>query len=58
MNKQDKHQIRLKVWQKLKSVALPDSRFHFNFEEYIPDFKDSLNARNQITESEEYKKSN
>jgi len=57
MNKQDKQQIRLKVWQKLKNVALPDSRFHFNFEEYIPDFKDSLNARNQITESEEYKKS-
>ena len=41
MNKQEKQQIRLKVWQKLKNVALPDSRFHLNFEEYIPDFKKS-----------------
>ena len=46
-----------KVWQKLKNVALPDSRFHLNFEEYIPDFKDSINARDQIINSEEYKKS-
>ena len=42
MDKQEKQQIRLKVWQKLKNVALPDSRFHLNFEEYIPDFKDSV----------------
>ena len=57
MNKQEKQQIRLKVWQKLKNVALPDSRFHLNFEEYIPDFKDSVNAHDQIIKSEEYKKS-
>ena len=57
MNKQEKQQIRLKVWQKLKNVALPDSRFHLNFEEYIPDFKDSINAHDQIIKSEEYKKS-
>ena len=57
MDKQEKQQIRLKVWQKLKNVALPDSRFHLNFEEYIPDFKDSVNAHDQIIKSEEYKKS-
>ena len=57
MDKQEKQQIRLKVWQKLKNVALPDSRFHLNFEEYIPDFKDSINTHNQIVKSEEYKKS-
>jgi len=57
MNKQEKQQIRLKVWQKLKNVALPDSRFHLNFEEYIPDFKDSSEACNQIVKSKEYKKS-
>ena len=57
MNKEEKQQIRLKVWQKLKDIALPDSRFHLNFEEYIPDFKDSINARDQIINSEEYKKS-
>ena len=58
MDKQEKQQIRLNVWQKLKDVALPDSRFHLNFEEYIPDFKDSIKAHEQIIESEEYKKSN
>ena len=57
MDKQEKQQIRLKVWEKLKNVALPDSRFHLNFEEYIPDFKDSLIAHEQIVKSEEYQKS-
>tara|TARA_Y100000590_G_scaffold280397_1_gene315004 strand:- start:10385 stop:11128 length:744 start_codon:yes stop_codon:yes gene_type:complete len=57
MNKEEKQQIRLKVWKELKNIALPDSRFHLNFEEYIPDFKDSINAHNQIIKSEEYKKS-
>ena len=57
MDKQEKQQIRLKVWEKLKNVALPDSRFHLNFEEYIPDFKDSLIAHEQIVKSEEYKQS-
>ena len=58
MDKQEKQQIRLKVWQKLKNVALPDSRFHLNFAEYIPDFKDSKIANDKIIKSEEYKKSN
>ena len=58
MDKQEKQQIRLKVWQKLKNVALPDSRFHLNFAEYIPDFKDSKIAHDKIIKSEEYKKSN
>ena len=57
MDKKEKQQIRLKVWQKLKDIALPDSRFHLNFEEYIPDFKDSINAHNQIIKTDEYKKS-
>ena len=58
MDKQEKQQIRLKVWQKLKNIALPDSRFHLNFAEYIPDFKDSKIANDKIIKSEEYKKSN
>jgi len=57
MDKQKKQKIRLEVWEKLKKVALPDSRFHLNFAEYIPDFKDSSEACNQIIKSEEYKKS-
>ena len=57
MDKQEKQEIRQKVWEKLKNVALPDSRFHLNFEEYIPDFKDSINAHNEIIKSKEYKES-
>jgi len=57
MDKQEKQQIRLKVWEDLKNIALPDSRFHLNFNEYIPDFKDSINACNEIIKSNEYKKS-
>jgi 5-formyltetrahydrofolate cyclo-ligase len=30
--------VREQVWGKLRGVAYPDSRFHFNFAEYIPDF--------------------
>ena len=56
MDKEKKQKIRLEVWQKLKNIALPDSRFHLNFAEYIPDFKDSLEACNKIIKSDEYKK--
>jgi len=34
----DKSQARKMVWEKLRHVALPDSRFHFEFQSYIPDF--------------------
>ena len=53
----DKQKIRLEVWKELKNVALPDSRFHLNFAEYIPDFKGSSKACDRIIKSEEYKKS-
>jgi len=36
--------IRQQVWDKLKSVAKPDSRFHLNFAEVIPDFEGSERA--------------
>ena len=57
MNKEEKQNIRLKIWKELKKVALPDSRFHFNFEEYIPDFVDSSFAHKQIYNNEIYKNS-
>lgn len=34
----DKATARAAVWTKLAQVAIPDSRFHLNFNEYIPDF--------------------
>lgn len=33
--------IRHKGWEELRRVAKPDSRFHFDFREFIPDFEGS-----------------
>jgi len=37
----DKRQIRAEVWDRLREVAKPDSRFHLDFAEFIPDFEGS-----------------
>lgn len=49
--------IRQKVWSKLKAVAKPDSRFHLNFNEVIPDFEDSEKASDRIVAMAAYKSS-
>ena len=54
----DKNKIRKAIWQKLIKVALPDSRFNFNFEEYIPDFLGSNYANELIYNQLEYKNAN
>ena len=36
--------VREKIWEKLRPVAKPDSRFHLNFAEVIPDFEGSDQA--------------
>jgi 5-formyltetrahydrofolate cyclo-ligase len=41
--------IRERIWSKLAEVALPDSRFHLNFAEVIPDFVGSPAATDRIT---------
>ena len=43
-----KSNIRGRVWTALKKVAYPDSRFHDNFDEFIPDFVDSTDAVNRL----------
>lgn len=40
--------VRQRIWSKLKDVALPDSRFHLNFAEVIPDFTGSAVATDRI----------
>ena len=40
--------VRQNIWSKLKDVALPDSRFHLNFAEVIPDFLGSAAATERI----------
>ena len=49
--------IREKVWKKLIRVAKPDSRFHWNFAEFIPDFEGSDKCAKSVREMEVYKNS-
>jgi 5-formyltetrahydrofolate cyclo-ligase len=44
--------IRLQVWNELRKVALPDSRFHWDFAEFIADFEGSNNCTNMILNSD------
>ena len=45
---------REEIWNKLAAVALPDSRFHLNFAEVIPDFRGSDEAIRRVTELPQY----
>ena len=47
--------IREKIWTKLRDVARPDTRFHLNFAEVIPDFDGSETATDRIVEDPAYK---
>ncbi|MBN9672081.1 5-formyltetrahydrofolate cyclo-ligase [Roseibium aggregatum] len=47
--------VREKIWSKLADVALPDSRFHKNFAEVIPDFTGSDKATDLLVEQAFYK---
>ena len=49
--------VRERIWGKLKAVAKPDTRFHLNFGEVIPDFENSEAATDRITVLPEYKAS-
>jgi len=45
----NKDEVRRAVWTKLVDVARPDSRFHLDFNEYIPDFEGSDAATDRLT---------
>ena len=40
--------VRQRIWEKLASVARPDTRFHLNFAEVIPDFEGADAATDRI----------
>ena len=40
--------VRQRIWEKLKAVARPDTRFHLNFAEVIPDFDGAEAATDRI----------
>lgn len=50
--------VREKIWERLRPVARPDSRFHLNFSEFIPDFEGSDDATRRIIELPIYKAAN
>lgn len=49
---------REQVWTRLRAVALPDSRFHYNFAEYIPDFAGSDAALEKVVALPAYQQAN
>lgn len=46
--------IRERIWDKLQGVARPDTRFHMNFSEVIPDFDGSEAATDRLVEDPAY----
>ncbi len=48
--------VRERIWSRLKDVALPDSRFHTNFAEVIPDFVGSEQATDRLVAEPFYEK--
>lgn len=50
--------VREKIWKELKKVALPDSRFHLNFAEVIPDFQGSESAIDRLVREPFYSTGN
>lgn len=51
----DKQKVRSEVWEELRKVARPDSRFHFDFSSFIPDFEGSEKALARLVDLEIYK---
>lgn len=51
----DRNAARQNVWKELSKVARPDSRFHFDFSEFITDFEGSDRATRLLTEMDIYK---
>jgi 5-formyltetrahydrofolate cyclo-ligase len=50
MSSDQKDIIRQRVWPKLREVAYPDSRFHYDFSSFIADFDGSHEAVEALTQ--------
>ena len=46
--------VRERVWSELRGVARPDSRFHWDFSSFIPDFEGSDACARTVASSPEY----
>lgn len=47
--------VRAKVWQELRKVAYPDSRFHYDFSSFIADFSGSEAAADKLLAMPSYR---
>lgn len=52
----DREKIRRKVWAELQRVARPDSRFHWDFTAFIPDFEGSEHCVEAIRQTDHYRR--
>ena len=50
-----KASVRERVWSELRKVAVPDSRFHFDFGEFIADFEGGEAAVKRLTDHRYYR---
>lgn len=50
--------IRERVWAELRKVAVPDSRFHYNFGEFIADFEGGEAAVDRLIDHPFYRQAN
>lgn len=50
--------VRERVWSELRKVAVPDSRFHFDFGEFIADFEGGEAAVQRLVDHAYYRDSN
>jgi 5-formyltetrahydrofolate cyclo-ligase len=55
MDDSRKNQLREQIWKKLRQVAYPDSRFHWDFREFVPDFQGSELCAEMIRDTEAYR---
>jgi 5-formyltetrahydrofolate cyclo-ligase len=52
-----KAQLRREVWAELRKVARPDSRLHWDFSEFVPDFEGSAACAEAIGQMPRYRES-
>ena len=50
----DKENVRRQVWMQLQAVAKPDSRFHWDFNRFIPDFEGSATCVERLCNTTVY----
>ena len=57
MEKLTADEARVQIWEKLRKVARPDSRFAWNFAEFITDYEGSDQCAYLLTQTNAYKES-